>query len=138
MRALALLAVPVLACSADGDTATPTPSDFALTLQAVTTVPTALYLTAPKSDARLFIVTQNGQVRIFQNNQLLPTPFLDVGAKITTGGERGLLSLAFHPQYAANGFFYVDYTDRNGDTVVERYKVSADANRADPASAKQI
>ena len=140
MRPLALLVLPILACSSEGGgTVTPLPTDFELTLEVVTSgVSRALYLTAPAGDARLFIVAQTGQVRIVQNNQLLPTPFLDVSAKITSGGERGLLSIAFHPQYATNGFFYVNYTDGNGDTVVERYKVSSDANRADPTSAKQI
>ena len=135
-----LLALPVLACSSErGGTVTPLPVDFALTLEVVTSgVSRPLYLTAPAGDGRLFIVSQAGQVRIVQNDQLLPTPFLDISAKITSGGERGLLSLAFHPRYATNGFFYVNYTDRNGDTVVERYQVSSDANRADPASAKQI
>ena len=140
MRPLALLVLPILACSSEGGgTVTPLPTDFELTLEVVTSgVSRALYLTAPAGDARLFIVAQTGQVRIVQNNQLLPTPFLDVSAKITSGGERGLLSIAFHPQYTTNGFFYVNYTDGNGDTVVERYKVSSDANRADPTSAKQI
>lgn len=135
-----LLALPVLACSSErGGTVTPLPVDFALTLEVVTSgVSRPLYLTAPAGDGRLFIVSQAGQVRIVQNDQLLPSPFLDISAKITSGGERGLLSLAFHPRYATNGFFYVNYTDRSGDTVVERYQVSSDANRADPASAKQI
>ena len=54
---------------------------------------------------------------------------------ITTGGERGLLSVAFHPNYPTNGFLYVDYTDLNGDTVIARYRVSIDPNVVDPASA---
>jgi hypothetical protein len=86
----------------------------------------------------LFVVEQPGRIRIVQNGQLLATPFIDLTAKILSGGERGLLSMAFDPAYATNGFFYVNYTDRNGDTQVERYRVSSDPNRADPASAKQI
>ena len=97
-----------------------------------------LYLTTPLGDPRLFIVEQTGKIRIIQNGQVLPTPFLDVGGLITSGGERGLLSVAFHPSYASNGFFYVDYTDRNGDTRVVRYHVSANANQADPASAQLV
>lgn len=86
-------------------------------------------------DNRLFITQQSGQIRIWDGTRLLPTPFLDVSSLITTGGERGLLSVAFHPRYAQNGFFYVNYTDRNGDTVVARYSVSpTDPNRADPNS----
>jgi glucose/arabinose dehydrogenase len=73
-----------------------------------------------------------------QNGQLVGTPFLDLTTKVSRGGEQGLLSMAFHPQYATNGFFFVNYTDTNGDTRVERYRVSSDPNRADPASAKQL
>jgi len=93
-----------------------------------------VYLTAPPGDARLFVVEQGGRVRIVENGQLLPTPFLDITAKVLSGGERGLLSVAFHPAYATNGRFYVYYTDLNGDITVEQYRVSADRNVADPSS----
>jgi glucose/arabinose dehydrogenase len=73
-----------------------------------------------------------------ENGVLLPAPFLDITDRVGSGGERGLLSVAFHPQYASNGFFFVDYTDTSGDTRVERYHVSADRNRADPASARLV
>lgn len=95
-----------------------------------------LYLTAPPSDPRLFIVEQAGRIRIVAGGGLLSTPFLDIVDRVTSGGERGLLSVAFHPGYAANGLFYVNYTDLNGDTRVERYQVSGDPNVADPTSAK--
>ena len=97
-----------------------------------------LYLTAPASDPRLFIVEQAGRITIVQNGQVVPTAFLDIVSKVRSGGERGLLSVAFHPQYATNGFFYVNYTDLNGDTRIERYAVGAGPNVADPASAKLI
>jgi glucose/arabinose dehydrogenase len=98
-----------------------------------------LHLIAPAGDPRLFIVEQPGRIRIVENGQLLGTPFLDIAGRVrSTGNEQGLLSLAFHPRYAENGFFYVNYTDRNGNTQVERYQVSADRSRADPASAKSI
>jgi glucose/arabinose dehydrogenase len=96
-----------------------------------------VFLTAPAGDARLFIVEQPGRIRVVENGTLLPTPFLTL-TDITAGGERGLLSMAFHPQYAQNGFFYVNYTDGRGDTRVERYRVSTDRNRADPASAQLV
>jgi uncharacterized repeat protein (TIGR01451 family) len=85
---------------------------------------------------RLFVLEQPGQIKIVQNGQVLTTPFLDIRSKISYGGERGLLGLAFHPSYKTNGFFYVDYT-RSGDgaTVIERYKVSSNANVASLASA---
>lgn len=95
-----------------------------------------MYVTSPPGDERLFIVEQDGTIRIFQDGQLVGAPFLDIDAKVTSGGERGLLSMAFHPAYAANGFFYVNYTDVDGDTRIERYQVSADnENIADPGSA---
>jgi glucose/arabinose dehydrogenase len=90
-------------------------------------------------DHRLFITLQVGQVVIHDGTRVLPTPFLDIRALVQAGGERGLLSVAFHPDYAQNGFFFVNYTDTRGDTVVARYRVSAtDPNRADPNSARQI
>ncbi|PYO97133.1 MAG: glucose dehydrogenase [Gemmatimonadetes bacterium] len=99
-----------------------------------------VFLTTPTGDtARLFVVDQGGQIRVIQHGVLLPTPFLDIAGRITSGGERGLLSVAFHPSYAANGFFYVNYTDLNGDTRVERYTVSvADSNLADTSTHKLI
>jgi glucose/arabinose dehydrogenase len=81
-----------------------------------------VYLTAPAGDARLFVVEQPGRIRIVKNGQLLPVPFLDIGSRVSYDGERGLLSMAFDPQYATNGFFYVYYTSApSGDIVVERY-----------------
>jgi glucose/arabinose dehydrogenase len=97
-----------------------------------------LHLTAPLGDRRLFIVEQEGRIRLVKNGALLARPFLDITSKVLSGGERGLLSLAFHPRYAENGFFYVNYTDGNGDTQVERYRVSRDPDVADGASAHTI
>jgi hypothetical protein len=94
-----------------------------------------LYVTAPPGDPRLFIVEQTGRIRIVRDGRLLARPFIDLTDRVRAGGERGLLSVAFHPQYARNGFFYVDYTDLHGDTHVERYSVTADPDRGDPSSA---
>jgi glucose/arabinose dehydrogenase len=93
-----------------------------------------LYLTAPAGDPRLFIVEKGGTIRIVQNGALLPTTFLDFSAKVSTGGEQGLLGLAFDPQYASTGRFVVHYTDLAGDTRVSLLRVSLDPNVADPAS----
>ena len=98
---------------------------------------TPVFLATPAGDTRLFVVEQQGRIRIVENGTLLPTPFLTI-ANLSAGGERGLLSMAFHPGYAQNGFFFVNYTDARGDTRVERYRVSADRNRADPASAQLV
>jgi hypothetical protein len=67
--------------------------------------------------------------------QILSPPFLDISSLVSSGGERGLLGVAFHPDYAHNGLFYVNYTNIAGDTVVARYSVSADPDLADPGSA---
>jgi glucose/arabinose dehydrogenase len=98
-----------------------------------------VYLTSPPGDARLFIVQQTGVIRVVKNGSLLATPFLDIRNLVSRRSEQGLLSMAFHPSYAANGFFFVDYTDRTGDIRVVRYHVSgANRDRADPSSAKPI
>src|SRR5215470_14466483 len=80
---------------------------------------------------RLFIVEQGGTIRVLQPGSSTPTLFLDIHTKVVAGGEQGLLGLAFHPQYSANGRFFVNYT-RAGDgaTVIAEYSVSADPNVA--------
>ncbi len=85
---------------------------------------------------RLFIEEQGGIIRVLQPGSSTPTVFLDIHTKVVAGGERGLLGLAFHPQYAANGRFFVYYT-RSGDgtLVIAEYKVSANPNVADPTEA---
>ena len=105
-----------------------------------------LYLThAGDGSGRLFVVEQSGSVWIVTDGQKSATPFLDVSDLISPsvfgGGytEQGLLGLAFAPDYATSGRFYINYTDTNGNTVVARYSVSAhDPNAADPASAVTI
>ena len=97
-----------------------------------------VYLTAPEGDARLFVVEQPGRIRIIDNGRLVEKPFLDITGKVGYGGERGLLSVAFHPLYSTNGFLFVNYTDKNGNTRIERYTVSSDRNLVDPAAAKLI
>jgi glucose/arabinose dehydrogenase len=85
---------------------------------------------------RLFIVNQAGTIRIYQGGQVLATPFLDVSSKVLYDhGERGLLGLAFDPNYATNGLFYIYYTSQPAGTVtISRYSVSASPNLADPNS----
>jgi glucose/arabinose dehydrogenase len=90
---------------------------------------------AGDGSGRLFIVQQEGQIRILINGNILPTPFLDISELVSCCGERGLLGLAFHPDYGSNGFFYVYYTDLAGNITIARYTVSAgDPNVADPDS----
>jgi len=73
---------------------------------------------------RLFVTQQGGQIKVVENGVNLSVPFLDISSIITSGGEQGFLGLAFHPNYGSNGFFYVNYTNLAGDTVVARYTVS--------------
>jgi glucose/arabinose dehydrogenase len=95
---------------------------------------------ARDGSGRLFIVEQPGVIRIFQEGILLPEPFLEIHRRVGShGNEQGLLGLAFHPAYAQNGQFYVNYTDRKGDSVIARFIVSGnDANHADPGSEEQL
>jgi len=88
-------------------------------------------LQAPPGDTtRLFIVEKTGTIRIFRNGALLPGAFLDLSTQVSHGSEQGLLGLAFHPRYASNGKFYVDYTDAQGDTRVVEYLVSSNPDVA--------
>lgn len=91
-------------------------------------------------DSRLFITLRGGRIVIVQGESLLPQPFLDIRERVNAAGfEQGLLSVAFHPRYSENGFFFVNYTNLQGDTVVERYQVSAgNPNQADPASRRTL
>jgi glucose/arabinose dehydrogenase len=80
-------------------------------------------------------VEQPGLIQIIQKDQILSTPFLDIRDRVNdSASERGLLGLAFHPDYTRNGTFFVNYTGENGETVVSQYQVSDDANQADPDS----
>jgi glucose/arabinose dehydrogenase len=97
-----------------------------------------VHLTAPDGDDRLFVVEKQGRIKIVEGGKVLATHFLDISALVSNGGEQGLLSLAFHPDYSTNGYFYVYHTDVGGDTRVVRYTVSGDPNLADPTSAKLI
>jgi glucose/arabinose dehydrogenase len=86
-------------------------------------------------DERLFVTVQTGQARIVSGGQVLPGPFLDISSLVLCCGERGLLSVAFHPSYRENGLFFVYYTDDAGDLEIVRYRRSAsDPNRADPST----
>jgi hypothetical protein len=141
-RHVALVTVLLLAAlSSCGDDGTsPTLDELRLDLQPVVTgLSSPVYLTAPAGDARLFVVEQAGRIRVVKNGQLLTTPFLDITPKVLAGGERGLLSVAFDPNYAGNGFFYVYYTGQpSGDIVVERYGGTPGADIAATAATPVI
>ena len=130
-----------VACDANGGAPqAQEPAPDSLRLQTIASgLNSPVDLQAPANDSRLFVVEQPGRIRIIENGQLLAAPFLDIRSKVGSGGERGLLGLAFHPSFATNRYFYVNYTDLNGDTRVERYTVPAGTpNAADANSAKLI
>ena len=111
----------------------------------VTLQPQASSLAFPTSvvnagDDRLFLTLRDGRIVIFANGAVLPTPFLDIRSLVDTAGEGGLLSAAFHPRYAENGYVFINYTDKASfDTIVARYQVSAgNPDQADPASARVL
>lgn len=90
---------------------------------------------AGDGSGRLFIIEKVGRIRIWQAGKLIEFPFLNISERVgSSGNEQGLLGLAFHPNYAENGLFFVNYTNNNGDTVIARYRVTADPNIADPSS----
>ena len=96
---------------------------------------------APPGDRhRIFIVEQTGRIKIVKDGTLLGTPFLNLSSRVACCSERGLLGLAFHPDYAKNGYFFVDYTTSSpfGATMVERYTVSANPDVANPSSRKVV
>ncbi len=155
-----LVAVLVLVASCGGDNKIPvvtrlscdTPT-FGTTveLRRITQLPSmAILVTSPPRDSRLFVVQLNGQIRVIENEVLHLETFLDLspdaGGPVLYGGENGLLGMAFHPQYATNGVFFVTYTARNpGDPlnaqrdVLARCTVSAtDPNRADAQSCVEV
>lgn len=107
-------------------------SSFSTGLKTVATgLDFPLYLTtAPGDNNRLFIVEKGGLIRIIKNGALLETLFLDIRNLVSTGGEQGLLGLAFDPGYATNGRFYVSYTDTSGDSRIVRYRVSGNPDVA--------
>ncbi|MFQ5535978.1 MAG: PQQ-dependent sugar dehydrogenase [Gemmatimonadota bacterium] len=93
-----------------------------------------VYITAPWGDPRLFIVEQPGRILVARNGGILPTPFLDITDRVGYGGERGLLGLAFDPDFRATGRFFVSYTDLEGRSVIEGYRELNRGDEADPNS----
>jgi glucose/arabinose dehydrogenase len=86
---------------------------------------------------RMFVVEQAGRIRIVNNGQVLDPPFLDITDRVGVGGdEQGLLGLAFHPDFETTPYFYVNYTDKRGNTVIARFTANGDT--ADPSSEKDL
>jgi glucose/arabinose dehydrogenase len=95
---------------------------------------------ANDGSGRLFVLEQAGVVRVIQNEALLPQPYLDIRPIVgSQGNEQGLLGVVFHPRFAENGYLYLNYTDRNGNTNIARYTRSPEnQDLADPQSEKRL
>jgi glucose/arabinose dehydrogenase len=98
---------------------------------------------AADGSGRLFVVEQAGTIRIIKDGSMLSEPFLDITERVVSGGEQGLLSVAFPPEYANKGYFYVNYTrqgkgDTQGDTIISRFFLTEDADIADASSEQRI
>lgn len=131
---LALLSIAVLAApaaAAPGD-------DVKLSPVATVVAPTEIK-SPPQDPRRLFVVEQQGKVRLVRDGRLLRLPFLDITDLVQAGGERGLLSLEFAPDYARSRRFYVYYTDKDGDVRVDEFRRSSrNANRAVRGSRRRV
>src|SRR5450759_3785133 len=139
------VAVLAIACHSDstgpGDGGSPLPPGIGLKLNPFITagLSSPVFLTQPLDDGRIFVVEQGGRIRVVRNGILQATPFLAISTRVLSGGERGLLSVAFHQQYATNHFFYVYFTTQtNGDIRIERFTTTSNADVADPATSKPI
>src|SRR3990170_6868913 len=131
LAAVTFLAVLVFRTGGSGQPA-PLPAVALRQVADGLTDPVHLTHAGDRSD-RLFIVEQAGRIRILKDGRLLPRPFLDIQEKVTSGGELGLLSAAFHPRYPENGRFFVNYTTGEGErlrSVIAEYRVSADVDVA--------
>jgi uncharacterized protein YjdB len=128
--------------TSEGKTGTSAITVTSLTIRAIPFISTGLsgpvFLTQPLNDGRIFVVEQAGRIRVVLNGVLQGTPFLDIAGKVRSGGEQGLLSVAFHPQYAANHYFYVYFTGSSGEIRIERFTATSDPSVADPNSEKLI
>jgi glucose/arabinose dehydrogenase len=121
-----------------GGTTLPPGLTLKLTPFVTTGLSNPVFLTQPLNDGRIFVVEQAGRIRVIQGGVLQATPFLDISSRVLFSGEEGLLSVAFHPQYATNHLFYVYFTTQtNGDIRIERFTATS-ADVADPATSKLI
>ena len=97
------------------------------------------YLTAPRGDRRRFVVEREGRIRVVQRGRTLAQPFLDISDRVTSGGESGLLSMAFARDYSSSRRFYVYYTDQQGFLQIDQFRAAAGSpNRADPNSRRSV
>ncbi len=132
--------IPLGVGQMSGVTEFPEPQDYSWQLITLGLSQPIGLANAGDGSGRLFVIEQGGRIRIIQDNILLPESFLDIRDRTEVGSsEQGLLGLAFHPRYAQNGYFFVNYTDLNGDTVIARFRVAGqDPNQADASSEERL
>ncbi len=133
----------LIGCSDNESNQDSSPQSISLRLQTISTsLNSPVFMTAPSGDStRLFIVQQGGLIRVFDvvGGSLLTAPFLSVSSLLSTGDERGLLGMAFDPQYSVNRQFYILYTNTAGNIVIARYlRDATNANLADSSSATPL
>ena len=131
MKALALAAALALSAGA--------PTSSAVTFQPLFKTRSAVHVTAPRSEPnRLYVVEQEGRIRVAVRGRLRAAPFLEISRLVLSGGEQGLLSIAFHPAYANNRRFFVHYTDLFGDSRVVEYRANRAGTKALPKTARVL
>ena len=141
MSWLRMLLLPAAAVLIGSGAMAQTPALESVRVASGLTLP--VYVTAPPGDERLFVVEQGGRIRIARNGSVAATPFLDLSSQVVCCGGRGLLGLAFAPDYATSGLFYVHYVrpggaSGNGFIRVDRFQVSANPDVANPASQEML
>jgi glucose/arabinose dehydrogenase len=139
-RPLTLIVAIAFAAAALGPGAGPTQAlSGSLTLVAGGFAKPLFVAEPPDGSGRLFVVEQGGRIRIVKNGSVLGTPFLDISWAVSTASEQGLLGLAFHPKFATNRKFYVNFTRANGDTAINEYRASSsNADVADMSTRRRI
>lgn len=134
MRRSALLLTAPLVLAASSFLASPSGAQ-ATTRRIATGFSNPIWAGAPAGDPRVFIALKSGRIRILKNGAVQPGTFLNINSQVSLGSEQGLLGVAFDPDYANNGHFFVNYTNLAGNTVVSRFTVDAgDPDLADPSS----
>jgi glucose/arabinose dehydrogenase len=144
------LAAAAIGCGGGGDAAGKTetaarqiplqgsPAAKRVSLRQIGTFASPTYLTAPNGDRRrLFVLEQAGTIRVVRDGKTLATPFLDLRSDVSSGGERGLLGMAFAPDYAKSGLFYVHFTGLDGDIHIQEFR-RATADRANRGSRREL
>jgi glucose/arabinose dehydrogenase len=140
VAAAAALAACLTACGSPAAAPTREPADTqGLTLEVVASgLSRPVDVAVPPGDRRLYIVEQTGAVRVLDGGRLRPMPFLDLSGEVSCCSERGLLGIAFHPRFRENRHVFLNYTNRDGDTVIERWTATADGNLAIPGSRRVL